>query len=215
MGILIVVILVVVAIWFFWRKSKKANNRPNLTVLPRKFVVFDLETTGLKADAHEIIEVGALRVDVDHSDSNEESLNTDTFNALIKPRRSIPKKITEITGITQEEIDANGRSREEVILEFRAFIGDLPLVTYNADFDMSFLEMAVNSVSPERPLKNRVACALKMARQAWPGQKNYKLEELSTKMGLKTDDSHRALGDARRALVVYVHAATRLNRSTH
>jgi len=49
-----------------------------LSSLPERFVVFDLETTGLKAGQHEIIEIGAIRV-------NRDSNQHETFSALVMP----------------------------------------------------------------------------------------------------------------------------------
>ena len=41
-------------------------------------------------------------------------------------------------------VDSEGMPLEQAIKEFAAFIGDLPLVTFNADFDMAFLRKAAN-----------------------------------------------------------------------
>lgn len=109
----------------------------NLAPLPPRFVVLDLETTGLDPVRNEIIEIGAIRV-------NRDSGIHDTFRTLVKPVRHIPKNITQINGISQEMVDSEGMPLEQAIKEFAAFIGDLPLVTFNADFDMAFLRKAAN-----------------------------------------------------------------------
>lgn len=179
-------------------------SKEELAVLPEQFVVFDLETTGLKPDLHEIIEIGAIRV-------NRDSDNHDTFQSLVKPTKKIPKRITEITGITQAMVDKDGEDLEVILPQFLDFIGDLPLVTYNADFDMSFLKAAIDKTQARKgPLKNRVSCALKMARRAWPGLKSYKLPDLAKKGNLSDEGEHRALGDCKRATIVYAAAALEL-----
>ncbi len=165
----IVIAVIAVAILFFLAKRKK---RPNLSVLPERFVVFDLETTGLKPEFHEIIEIGAIRV-------NRDSDHHDTFQALILPRKKIPKKITEITGITQNMVEKDGESLEMALPQFLEFIDELPLVSFNAEFDMAFLINAVKQIKSGAPLNNRVSCALKMARRAWPGRKSYRLADLA------------------------------------
>ncbi|EGR4060002.1 DNA polymerase III subunit epsilon, partial [Vibrio cholerae] len=62
--------------------------------IPRRFIVIDVETTGLNADFDEIIEIGAILFDL----SGE---NHVTYNSLIKPSIPIPTRITNLTGITQ------------------------------------------------------------------------------------------------------------------
>jgi DNA polymerase III subunit epsilon len=77
-------------------------------------VVFDLETTGLNPERHEIIEIGAIKVNRD-SDVHQ------TFQALVKPVKRIPKKITEITGITQAMVTEDGEPAEQVLRDFHEF----------------------------------------------------------------------------------------------
>jgi len=196
----LVIAIFAAAILFFWAKRKGG---PDLSVLPERFVVFDLETTGLKPESHEIIEIGAIRV-------NRDSDNHDTFQALIRPRKKIPRKITEITGITPDMVEKEGESLQVVLPQFLEFVGELPLVSYNADFDMAFLTTAVNNTQNCFPIKNRVSCALKMARRAWPGLKSYRLADLAKDGGLSADGTHRALDDCKRAMIVYTAAASKL-----
>ncbi len=70
--------------------------------LPDSFVVFELETTGLDASQHEIIEIAAIRFKKGTTAHN-------TLQALVKPKRAaVPQRITELTGITQGMIDRDG-----------------------------------------------------------------------------------------------------------
>jgi DNA polymerase III epsilon subunit family exonuclease len=115
------------------KEPRKTHEKPNLQVLPKQFAVFDLETTGLNPSKHEIIEIGAVKV---NRDSNKHI----TFQSLVKPSKKIPKKITEITGITQKMVDTDGEELESILQQFDEFIGDLRLVAFNADFDMGFFK---------------------------------------------------------------------------
>ena len=177
------------------------------SAVPPRYVVFDLETTGLDPMKHDIIEIGAIRV-------NPNSNNHDTFHALVKPHRRITKFISEKTGITQEMVDRDGEPLETVINDFAEFMGDLPLVSYGADFDMGFLRDAAKR--HEIVLTNRVTCALKMARKAWPFLKSHKLGDVANagnfdqnfKCSTSDEGTHRALGDCKRTLMIYVAAAT-------
>ena len=175
----------------------------DLSMLPRQFIVLDLETTGLDTVRHEIIEVGAIRVSVD-SDSHA------TFQALVKPEKKIPKRITELTGITQDMVDREGESLADVLAAFIEFASDLPLVTFNADFDLGFLQNAASRHG--LVIANRYTCALKMARRAWPGLPSYRLKDLAEMGNLSAEDTHRALGDCKRAALVFTSAASKLGK---
>jgi len=193
-------IIVIVAIVIYFLRSRR-KPRISLAHLPEQFVVFDLETTGLDPEKHEIIEFGAIRV-------NRDSVNHDTFQSLVKPSRKIPKKITELTGINQAMLDAEGEPIETALREFLSFVGDLHLVSFNADFDMAFLKNTAARYSIS--IGNPVSCALKMSRRAWPGRKSYRLADLAKDGNLSSDGTHRALGDCQRALIVYTAAASKL-----
>ena len=205
------IVIITIALYIIAKRNQAKTSKVNFKIFPTQFVVFDLETTGLNPESNEIIEIGAIKVDLSNSANSLDQLQVKSFEVLIKPTKSVPKKITEITGITQEVLDSSGGLLSDELPDFLEFIGDLPLVSYNADFDMAFLYQAVAKVFPDEQLKNKVSCALKMARKAWPGLKSYKLSELSKIMKLDADNEHRALGDTKRTLVIYVHAATELN----
>lgn len=105
-------------------------------------------------------------------------------------------------------LDADGDSLEAALRDFSGFVGDLRLVSFNADFDMAFLRNAAEKHSIT--VSNPVSCALKMARRAWPGRRSYKLASLAHDGNLSSQDTHRALGDCERALIVYTAATNKL-----
>lgn len=195
----LIIVVVLSAAYYFFRT--RDSSFVDIRHLPEHFVIFDLETTGLNPDKNEIIEIGAIRV-------NRDSNKHDTMQTLVKPTNKIPKKITELTGITQDMVNADGVTLEEAIREFTNFAGNLNLVAFNAEFDMGFLRAAAQAHSIK--IDNSVSCALKMARRAWPGRKSYRLVDLAKDGGLSADGTHRALGDCQRALTVYTAAASRL-----
>lgn len=205
---LVIGIVIILILAILWPRLPAADKAPaDISMLPEIFIVFDFETTGLSADKNEIIEIGAIKV---HRDEAEHP----SFHALIKPKRKIPKKITELTNITQEMVDAEGVSINEILPQFIDFIGDHHLVAYNISFDLAFLEAAIAKAGINKSINNTTACALQMARRAWPGRKSYKLSEISKDGGLSTSDSHRAIGDCKRTLTIYSAAAGILKSAT-
>ncbi|MGC1462391.1 MAG: 3'-5' exonuclease [Terracidiphilus sp.] len=172
-------------------------------LLPQDFVVLDLETTGLNPERDEIIEIGAIHFTLDTE-------NHATFQTLVKPLRKVPAKIAGITGISQEMVDRDGLPLEDVLRQFMGFIGDMPLVTFNAEFDMGFLNNAARKHGLKIP--NRYTCALKRARRAWPGLPSYRLVDLAKMGNLSDEDTHRALGDCTRAAIVFTSATSTLGQ---
>ena len=175
---------------------------PSLSVLPEQFIVFDLETTGLNAERHEIIEIGAIK-------ANRNSDLHQTFQSFVIPNGRISARITELTGINRTMVQKDGLPLQQALEEFKEFVGDLPMIAYNAEFDEAFVRAACFRTSTE-PMSNAIYCALKMARRAWPNRKSYRLVDLARDGGLAIDDAHRALGDCHRALLIYVAAAKEL-----
>lgn len=171
--------------------------------LPQKFVVLDLETTGLSPQTNEIVEIGAIRATV--------GMDTHaTFQTLVKPQWGISEQVSRINGITQHMLDSDGRPADQSLREFAEFIGDLPLVTFNASFDMGFLWSAGTKYGVD--IRNRYACALRMSRRAWPQLSSHRLPDLARWAKLPSDNTHRALGDCRRALLIFVAAVSQIRK---
>ncbi len=64
-----------------------------------EIVALDLETTGLNQYEDDIIEIGAARF--------RDGELLDSFGTLINPGRSVPERVTAITGIhTEDVVDA-------------------------------------------------------------------------------------------------------------
>ncbi len=197
----LIVAIIVIAAYFLFR-SRARPEVANFSVIPPNFVVVDIETTGLDPDKHQIIEIAAVKV-------NRDSNHHTTLRGLVKIEGKVPKKITEITGITTEMLEQGGEPLEAVIAEFLQFFGDQRLVFFNAPFDLGFLSKAAARIDKE--IDNPVSCALDMARRAWPGQKSYKLANLARTFGLSTEGNHRALKDCELTITVYGAAAVQLN----
>lgn len=182
-------------------------NRVKVDHLPESFVVFVVETTGPDPERHEIIEIGATRV-------GRDSVVHESFRALTRTSAIIPRRVTELTGITQSIIDSEGKPLPEVIAAFNEFIGDLPLVAFNADLGLAFLGNAAKQSGVS--FTHKVVCARKMANRAWPERKGSGLSDLAkSENPAKNEKSigeatHRVLEDCRRVLAVYLAAASRL-----
>jgi len=153
--------------------------------LPTTYTIVDLETTGLDPEWCDIIEVAALRI--------EDGTIVEEFSELINPGYAIPSFITDLTGIDDEML-ANARSTNEVLRDYYRFLGDSLLMAHNAHFDINFLYDKKNQVD-EEPFTNEFVCTLRMARKAYPSERNNRVKDLAHRIGLDTSKAHRALED--------------------
>lgn len=97
-----------------------------------KFVVFDLETSGLDKNRDYIIEFGAVKI--------ENGKITDKYSSLVfcPQMQSLPKAVEELTGITYDELRA-APPVDEVLKKFYKFSKGCTLVAHNLPFDFAFL----------------------------------------------------------------------------
>lgn len=161
------------------------------------FVVVDLETTGGRAGADAITEIGAVKV------RGGEVLGE--FQTLVNPGVPIPAQITVLTGITNAMVLPAPRI-EEVLPSFLEFIRGAVLVAHNAPFDIGFLRAAARATGHPWP-GNQVVDTVRLARAAVTRDEvpNYRLGSLAALFRAEVTPDHRALSDAR-ATVDVLHA---------
>lgn len=150
-----------------------------------EFVIFDIETTGLSSLNDMITEIGAIKVVGDNV--------VDSFSQLINPERPISEFITNLTGITNEMVSDKPKINE-VIRNFKEFIGDSVLVAHNATFDIGFIRERMRLENLE--LDNPVLDTLELARTIFSTLKNHKLDTIAKHLDVSLENHHRALDDA-------------------
>ncbi len=177
------------------------NNR-TYNLLEDTFIVFDTETTGFYAGSDQMIEIGAVKI------TNGKII--DRFDELIDPHRPIPKKITELTFITDEML--HGCDEEEnVTKRFLKWCEDFPLVAHNAKFDISFMKAACNKYGLEE-FDKTVLDTMSIARMLHPEWPNHKLQTLTKKLDVPWDEDkhHRADYDAEGTALAFYKMAKAL-----
>ena len=168
-------------------------------------VFFDTETTGLDPFAGDdrIIELAAIRLT--KAGSREEM---DEFIRLPNGR-TLPPKITELTGITEKVLEAQGIAEVDALARFAAMMepGAL-LVAHNANFDLLFAATSCLRHRTGRPewLRALGACEYLDTLTVYKDRAPYphKLANAITHYGLDgvVKNSHRAIDDVTALLAV-------------
>lgn len=157
------------------------------------YTVIDLETTGLDAAADAIIEYGALRV--------RNGQPAEEFTMLVHCEKPLPANITQLTGITAEDI-AGGTEPLAALQAYLAFLGKDKLVGHNIAFDMEFLRAACRKYDQPAPT-NHCVDLVSLARRSRCRTQNNKLLTLAQHFVLAETVPHRALPDCRLVNAVY------------
>lgn len=160
-------------------------------------IIFDTETSGLDPDKHQIIELAAIRVE-----PTENGIRiADSMDDFIKlpDGETLDTKITELTHITDEMLQSEGKSREEVAARFHQLLtGDKPggsivMAAHNAQFDLLFTRQLLRGHRITGSLSFLDTVTIYKDRRPYPHKleaaiKAYKLED-------KVKNSHRAIDD--------------------
>nr|WP_325212891.1 3'-5' exonuclease [uncultured Oscillibacter sp.] len=163
-----------------------------------RIVVFDTETTGVDFGSDRIIEIGAVTLE-----AGAETGGMDLFVRLPEGRRLDPF-ITDLTGITEERLAAEGVGDQEAAGAFAALLegAERPLIAaYNAQFDLNFLFYLLQPWGLAEALKKpRFLDALTVYRD----RRDYphRLENAIAAYCLEAVNSHRAIDDARAAALL-------------
>ena len=150
-----------------------------------EYVVIDIETTGIGIFSNDIIEVAAVHI--------RDGKIVNKFSELVYSNR-LTAEASAVNHITQDMLN-NARKSWDVLNDFSAFIGNLPLLGHNIDFDLSFI-CAIH------PIGNAFEDTCILADEYLSGGfgplqlKNRKLPTLCNAFGITVSNAHRALDDA-------------------
>lgn len=145
------------------------------------YISLDIETTGLSPERDDIIEIGAVKFD-------HEKIH-DRFQTFIHYDEEIPELVTHITGITNKDLEG-APALHDIADKLYEFIGDLPIIGHNINFDIDFLKEKGFIIS------NPLLDTLPLTSIIKPGLPTYSLDMLTDEFNIKHKDKHRAQDDA-------------------
>lgn len=162
-------------------------------VFLNEYIVIDIETTGIDRLYNDILEVAALHI--------KDGEIIDTFSELCFSDK-ISAESFSVNHISKEMVQTC-RKCPEVLKDFSTFIGDLPLIGHNIDYDLSF-------ICSIHPITNQFDDTCILADEFLMGKRggsirieNRKLPTVCKALGVQQDTTHRALGDCTSTYLCY------------
>ncbi|MCS6996072.1 MAG: 3'-5' exonuclease [Casimicrobiaceae bacterium] len=158
----------------------------------RRWIVLDLETTGLDPDADSILEVGAVAV---HDGIIELA---DRFHRLVSSSTLAKAENRVVHGITVAEQD-RGVELATVLDELLAWRAAAPLVGFYTSFDTAFIAAALRRLgraSAARAFAEETIDLALIAPTLFPGVRARGLSQWRRILALPVRRAHRALVDA-------------------
>jgi DNA polymerase-3 subunit epsilon len=151
----------------------------------------DLETTGTRAAADRVTEVGIVRVDADAAGG---SPCVREWSSLVDPGIPIPAVIQALTGITDAMV-AGAPTFSAIADDIEERLADCVFIAHNARFDHGFLKQEFARIG--RTFSMRPLCTVRLSRRLFPDADGHGLDAVVARHGIAITDRHRALGDAR------------------
>lgn len=176
-----------------------AVSSPKGQSIDTTYCVLDLETTGFSAATEKITEIGIMKI--------ENGKVIDEYSTFVNPQKSIPSRVTEVTGITDDMV-RDAKTIEEIFPEILDFIQGSVLVAHNAEFDLGFLRHNARVLGFDFDFT--YIDTLSLARMLFPHFKSYKLGRIAKLLGIKVLVAHRALDDVDTTVKVFNHMVEEL-----
>ncbi|TVY12238.1 exonuclease domain-containing protein [Candidatus Phytoplasma pini] len=172
----------------------------NFFLKNHNYVVFDLETTGLSPKRDQIIEISAIKIE------NGKIVNNKIFEQLINPKRTINQKITELTGIKNEDI-VDKPTIDQILPEFLKFIEGYVLIAHNISFDIGFLESKIQELNLYFKIPFFIDTLTLAQKYFHEKIKFFSLKRIAKALKIKEDydgEYHRSLFDARITALIFI-----------
>lgn len=159
-----------------------------------KYAVLDFETTGNQS-SDVIIQVGLAIIDHDLS-------VTDVYSSYVKPGIPIPPFITQLTGITEDDV-VDAPELDEMMTQLVPLLDDVVLVGHNVAFDFNYLQSALDQTG-YLPFTGRILDTMDFLKIMFPSLTSYQLSLVSSEFGVQHDRPHQADSDALATALIFL-----------
>lgn len=168
----------------FFNKIKEKVTTLGSSNNQKRFVVLDVETTGLSPKSDRIVEIALIEF--------TEGTISKQFVSRFNPECLM--EATEIHGITDSDV-MNSPKFAERSNEIIEFINRRTVVAHNARFDLAFLRNELTFAGFDIPWIPAL-CTFEASRYYFPHLQRRKLIDCCNEAGIVLSNAHSALGDA-------------------
>lgn len=183
----------------FVRSLTKGQRRPETLSIPLaelKTAVFDLETTGFHYHyGDEILSFGAVKVE-------GEKISQEVYYSLSQPACTIPERIIDLTGITEEMV-RDAPELLDALRGFMSFVDDRVLIAHGSAHDKAFLDVALWKTTKAH-LGHRVLDTMMIARKLEPERGKSGLDDWLAIYEIPVTQRHHALEDSKMTAELWV-----------
>jgi ATP-dependent DNA helicase DinG len=155
--------------------------------MTRRYVVIDIETTGnqpFKGDR--IFQIGVVVIE------NEQII--ERFSSFVNPEVDIPNFVTQLTSITNEDVD-DAPLFCDIAPTILQLLDGAYFVAHNVPFDLSFLQAELSACG-YNTFEGPTLDTVEMARYLLPTANGYKLSQLADELNIEHHSPHQADSDA-------------------
>lgn len=164
-----------------------------------EWIILDTETTGFAAPVY-VVELAAQRM------RGWEAVG-EPFRMLLNQNAHIPPEASRVHGYTREILERDGEPAPAVYSAFAKYVGGLPLVAYNLDYDLEqvlkpeWARLSLTHIGKEG------FCALRLAQRLLDPAPagNCKLQTLRQYYRLPERGAHTGLGDVMTVVDLFTH----------
>lgn len=169
-----------------------------------KQLFLDIETTGFSREWNEIIELAAALYDTEKQEI------VDSFHMYARPTRGIPAAITELTGITNEQVSCC-KPEWDMLLDFCDWFDSHKvdcIIGHNCkSFDLNFIQAKSDKFDLHwkggtYPIVDTLAYARQLKKKGLLTTENLKQPTIAAFYGIHYE-AHSALSDVRALIQVY------------
>jgi DNA polymerase III epsilon subunit-like protein len=156
-------------------------------------VAFDTETTGLEPfGGDRVIEFAAVVLQLG---PDLKVQHRQDYSWLVNPQIPIPRKVTEITGISDQQV-AGQPPFSEIAGTVRELLANAITIAHNYPFDLAFLTQEFLRAGGQWPEPLAEVDTVDLSMRCFPDARSHKLADVADRLSIRLDGAHRATNDA-------------------
>ena len=165
------------------------------------YSIVDIETTGGKFNQEKITEIAIFKIKNDGDIS--------VYHQLINPKKKIQLFVEKLTGLNNDMLK-NKPVFEEIAGDIYDFTKNSVFVAHNVNFDFRVLRNEFSQMG--RKFDRDLLCTIELSKKVFPDMKSYSLGKLVSNLGIKIKNRHRADGDAKATLDLFILLKSKISQ---